>query len=368
MLKKILLSFVLLILAAPCIHAENGDSTTLRQYYALVHSASVAVCKGDYHKASGLFDSAFTMISYPFHTDINNAIYATIYGENPDTAALRRYFDMLQKKGVNIYEKYHRYENYRPYIVSYQAEDSGTVTDKAAQHTIQDAISNDQELRLFSKNYYDEYYHNSLLPAIDKIDSVNFWVVDSILHLSITSGIPIENLIGINAFWDVDIILGHNGGWGRYNKLLCDSMVRLGLMDARVMAHFYDDNCGAFYKDHRIKRSNWKEDYQCDEFYGIYGTLILYVWGDVQFILFLNENEKEVVDRNREHLYLQNIYEECKIRAFAFYHRQEGFSYPMIKMFPGTLEEIKEFESHILEWRPHYIKYNGYEDYELDRQ
>lgn len=208
--------------------------SNLEQYYKNSIEAAVHICKGEYVAAKNSYKKAFSKVSVPFFIDINNAIYAEVNSETPDKALIWEYLLLLQKKGICIHAQYERFSILQPYLADISEYGCFSVEEKSAKTLIEDCIKRDQVLRKFSHEELSAHmaYDPTLLPAINRIDSVNYVLMDSLLHVAYKRGVNIENLVGWENANSITTILLHNEPWGRTNKPFWDSCIARGIVMA----------------------------------------------------------------------------------------------------------------------------------------
>lgn len=342
----------------------------LQKYYEYTHRANVAMCRLNNDLAFKLFDSAFTFMSYPFEVDLNNAVYTGIHSSKPDEDQIVHYMKMMASKGIDLYEKYKDLPGHLSFVSKLQRDEVSTspLLDSSYVKNVKDAIASDQVLRNFSVSLFKRPYENSLLPAIDKIDSMNYQVMDSIFRHALEVNISLEQLLGTEANSDLEIIYIHNVSWGRYNKDLTDSLVAQGIVDARQFAYFYDKNCSSFYGQFPKEGTRWGNEFKCNDFYGIYGTHLVYQYADgTAFIPLLEPWEIAIVNNNRKELFLGDVYEEAKLKVFSHRNNAQGVESPLKAIFPANAQQMAEFEYNLLGWRPGYVKYSPTDSFEFDK-
>ncbi|MCH5685539.1 hypothetical protein LWM68_15540 [Niabella sp. W65] len=328
--KRILLiGFLLLIMTNILGQQTLGycqSSYSVRKYYEYMQRANSEICRFNNELALQLFDSGFTFIQYPFEIDLNNAVYAAIHSKHPDEKKILHYLDLMRSKHMNLSDKYKSLPGHIHYVNKMNKQSSTpSVVNTYYTNLVADAIATDQVLRNFSYEQFKRPYHNSLLPAIDKIDSVNYNLVDSIFRYALKNHIPLEQLLGRDLNSDLEIIYKHNVAWGRYDKALTDSLIFAGLVDARQYATFYDKNCNSFYKPEEARNGKWGKEFQCNFFCGIYATNIAYQYTDGSaFILMLEPEELEIVNQNRKALFLGNVYDDAKMKIFSYRYSSVG--------------------------------------------
>ncbi|MCH5685551.1 hypothetical protein LWM68_15605 [Niabella sp. W65] len=163
---------------------------------------------------------------------------------------------------------------------------------------------------------------------------MNYILLDSIFRHALKVNISLEQLLGIEANSNLEIIYIHNVSWGRYNKDLTDSLIAQGIVDARQYAYFYDKNCDGFYMLSERENIKWAKEFSCNPFYGIYGTHLVYQYADgTAFIPLLEPAEMVPVNKNRKELFLGDVYEEAKLKVFSYRNNAQGVESPLKAVF-----------------------------------
>lgn len=352
-------SFLLVFFSAKSTARENDQAPA---YYSLVHLAYVSLCKEDLNAAALMFDSAFSTMQ-PFFTDLNNALYVQINLPRPDKSKVKQYLLLLQQKGICVHEQYKDIGNYEPYLKLVNYTDCKQVIDSSLWRKVKEAMALDQVLRIFSSDSLGSAYDPRILPALDKADSVNYCLVDSILRLSLERNTPIEELIGYDAFSGLCIILLHNGPWGRYAKNIVDSITLIGLMDNRETSYLYDRNCTGHYR--RKIYGSWAREQSCDIDCQLFGTLLFSQLNDKIYITGIDNIKRSIINNLRKLYNLPDVIEEAKIKAYIAFKLDDGLRYPGMTLI--SYEGAEETFEKNYQGYP-YIRYLHRKDYNFKRE
>jgi len=338
-----------------------GDNNKVAAYYRYVHMAYTSLCKENLPGAAVMFDSAFAIMR-PFFTDLNNAIYTQVSLPVPDRNKVRQYLEQMQQKGICVHKQYKDIARYQACLKLADSacckENGNTVLHKR----IQEAFALDQVLRRFSMDSLGRDYDARILPALDKIDSGNYKLADSILRTALANNVPVEEFTGYEGFQNLWIILLHNGPWNRYDKGLLDSLVWKGAVDNREISFLFDSYCNGNYA--RKIRGNWVREQQCDADGQLFGTMLFNDLDDRIYIADIDTQKKNIIDKRRMLYYLPDAIEEAKIKAYVAFRLDEGLRYPGIVSisYEGA---AGTFEKNYSGYR--YIRYLNKQDYDFNR-
>lgn len=339
-----------------------GESDSLRKYYELTHKAHIELCKGNFSASRVLFDSAFLYTQVPFMPDMNNALYVEVNMSKPDKERIAYYLKGIQQKGFCVHDFYKRREKFLPYLSLVKETGCKQVKDKYLKAVITRAIDADQKIRHDAYKKHQDLYHPSFLPQMKEIDKRNYHIVDSIFRVAQKENVPVENLLGVESYHEAFVILLHNNRWGNNSMPLLYQMARSGLIDARYVALQLDDFCV-------LLASSKAERSVCGGFYRRYGTFALKLTMDRAFIMIPPHETYEEIRKSRKELYLQDLIEESKIKAFASLNSISGIYCPGGLDIDASMgvEQNAAFEKMLLQYNPNIIKYNGKGDFDFDR-
>ncbi|WP_214226678.1 hypothetical protein [Pedobacter sp. B4-66] len=353
---KIASALIYISILTSCTQASAKNS--LQQYYDAVHHANVLICKGDFEGANKVFNAGLKLTKYPFYTDINNAIFAQVNSKSPDTSKIVSYLKMLQHKGICVHEEYEKRDKFRPFLGLVKEAECHKVVNTAARKSVQDAIELDQKPRKDTRGTE----HPAVQSEMRHVDSFNYGLVRKILIEAENKNIPIENLIGNDASTSLFTLIQHNASWGRLDRFQIERLIIKGVLEASSTA----SNLDYFYKIGYIK----KDKDVCDQ-YGLYGNsilLLVYISGPYKpaFISKLSKECYASISKNRKKMYLPDVLEEAKVRAFAFYNFRFGFLYDT-NMIAMSREDADAMEKE-LSSKTKIIKYAGKEDFDFNRE
>src|SRR5690606_5203503 len=153
-------------------HSNFNDSTN--KYWENIEKAHIALCQEQYEEASSYFDKAFPLIKKPFFADLNNAIYVQIKQQNTDSSKVIHWLQSIQNKGICIHERYTDEIDFVWFLDKVSHEKCIQIKSNSLSASIEKLYATDQVLRVFSDDILGQNYDPKLLPAIDRIDSVNF--------------------------------------------------------------------------------------------------------------------------------------------------------------------------------------------------
>lgn len=346
-------------------YTQSNDNGQIDQYYKLVNSAHVHICKTDWESANQDFSEAFKKIPYPFFVDLNNAVYAQVNSTYPDEKAILHYLKKIQFKGVCVHERYKHLDKYLKY--TQQLEHTACrIADSNEYVYINKLLEADQLLRKYSSAILNTPYSPVIMPSIKTIDSLNFLLLDSLLRTP-SKFTTLEERIGYHgiehAFF---VILLHNGPWCNVNDSFLSGLVMKGDMENRLFINLMDHFCTSEYFTIPLENKQFKKEKGCTYSHGIYGTLIYENINDeVFFIRELESKEwEEIVNKRRREYFLNDVYEDAKIVAYMAFNRDKGIGYRHFRFYKSSL--MKEgFEKNYKGTR--YIKYLNAEDYDFDR-
>lgn len=338
-------------------NAQGLKQKRLAKYFENVHQAAVAVCKGEMDLAKSSFNAAFACIPYAYSTDLNNAIYAEIESKNPDTSKVIAYLMQLQRKGVCVHEKYKRQAG----ILSY--------TKLVAESYCKKVKSDEDRLLLAQLIAEDQMVRDSLMKngkseaalkwrqKLYMTDSINYQKILPVLNKALSQKIPLENLIGMEAYFQVMVIILHYSEQ-KYEEQKIFNWVKEGILDPRKALSDYDNCVERGYIQPK------KAPQSCLSFEP-FGTTANIQTFPVTIIRIPPADCLSKINKLRKMYYLQDLIEECKIKSYAEYNRVEGFSYPITSL---SVDEVylEKMEKKIRE-KYKIIKYNGPEDFDFNR-
>lgn len=346
-MKKFLVHFFLITVVSNYANANYSDS--LNRYYQITHKAVVSICNGKYDQAIAYYDSAFYYVNTPFFIDINNAIFAQVSSDHADTSKVISFLKRIQMKGICIHDYYRNRERFKPYLELISEEECSQVIDTINKLAIDSAIVNDQRPRNYSLQKYGDVYHPSVMDEIKRVDSIDYLVIEQIFRSAEAQNISLESLIGMDAIYSTNVILLHYSAYRNYDKILLERLAQKGILDARYTAQMIDDNI-------------WGDDLNRD-----FGTHLIVHNGTIAFVLIPSTDKILELNKNRARLFLPDVIEEGKIRAFAAYNYRYGFNYGVNATIGLDDSQLEQYKIKLGE-NFKIIKYNGRTDFNFGRE
>lgn len=356
MYEKITVLIAVIVLSHMATQGQNIN--TVDSYNKTVHEANIQLCLHHYDRAKKCFDSAF-LIAQPFFTDLNNALVVETLQDQPDTARIIHYLEQIQRKGICVHDKYRKRTTVIPFLRLIEEKDCNTIRDEQVKAIVDTAIARDQAIRNYALEKYKDVYPKAMLPEINRVDSINFFQIDSMLRTLAMGNILIEDVMGTETFYSCMTVLLHNVAWGRDDTGLLISLAQKGLAESAYIALNLDDYCG-------ITRFSDQQP-ECPGF-GYYGTCACTITLRNAYILIPEKNKYEAITRNRRKLFLPDVIEEAKIRAFIAFNLKQGFDYGGINWVWVPEKEEKEFEDELRSRNKNIIKYENGKDFDFNRE
>ncbi len=338
-----------------------SDTANLRLYYEKAHRASVQTCKGNFKQAHNIFDSALSLIPSPFFVDIANALYCKVHSGSKDTLGILRYFKMIQKKGLCVHEEFKDVQLYAPFLNLLEEKDCKQFSDKDMAKKVEFAISEDQRIRSYSIDKFGDPYHQTILPEVRRIDSINYYSIIEILNLAEKKNKPLEDLIGKSNEYSLFTILRHSVPWGRYNIRLLERLIKKGILESRYTTYQIDANCGTSYNGKSY--SNYDAVTNCIKV-KVYGNNIFIATANS--ILIIPPPKLIEMNRRRSNMYLSDAIEDAKIRAYYHLNVNNGFRSTGFMIASGSNDFINDVENNL--GKKNCIRYDSKEDYDFDRK
>lgn len=347
------------------VRAKEKQTLNISVYYELVNNAHLAICKGNFDEAGSLFDKAFGVIKYPFFTDINNAIYSKVNSKFPNKTKIRSYFEMIQRKGICIHDKYKNVPGYSLYLND--IPHSNCALSDSTNYTLLKQIYNtDQNIRTYAIDILNEFYPKILMNSIRTIDSINFKIVDGLFESNKEQNLPLEESFGFQAINEFAfVLLIHGAPWGYTNDTLLSKLCKAGRLDNRLLTTILDAHCSGNYRRGEVENMEWKKKSGCDIGLGLFGNKVLNFINYKAYIPFEQDSSLvNSIDLLRKQYHLPEMYMEAKIRAYSCFNIRNGFYYPgMVSMNAEGLDKRfeKNYQGH------NYIKYENVMDYDFYR-
>lgn len=361
-MRTVVLKLFISLLVANNIYSQE-KVTPVEQYYNKIHLAEIALCKGKLNEGKELYQKSIANNTRAFYTDLNNAIFAEVNSTKPDLNLITSYLNAIQHKGVCVHKKYKDHPKYALYLKQVNHAECNKVKDVSLASSVEKMYATDQVLRNFSADSLGEDYALRLMPAIEKIDSVNFDAIHQLLSMCYKNNLPLEEQIGCDGLEKLFVILLHNGPWGRYDEELLRKMVLAGLIDNRLISFLFDNHCNGNYRQ-EIEDKEWKVNNRCNPDYKLFGTGLAQNINQKIYIVELKHDELLEVNSNRKRLLLFDVYEEAKVKAFVYFNLDNGLYYPGLSSFVSEGMDNR-FEKNYQGYK--YIKYSNLLNYNFNQ-
>jgi len=362
MQKKIMLSIALFFTL------NSYAKSDLEQYYLVSQKATTEVCKGNFDKANELFKLAFKDYHTAFFTDLNNALYAAVRSKVIDSVYIKKLFTEIGTRGIAVKRRYGKKAAYTPFIpiMDLINSDSLPAMDAMAVNLVSDALISDQAIRNISNKFSQPVHYTqstTILPAVRRIDSVNYNEVCALLRAAVKKKENLESTIGYPAVEHLKLILMHSSPWGYYNKELLDSCVAFNVLYAPLVATLYDNYCVSGYLN---TQSAWPREQDAHKVFGLYGTPVSLLFPKSCYLLKVDDDVLNTINSRRKQLYLNDAYENARIITYAFFFGTEGFEYPGISVVEDEGFE-QSFEQRLKDKGKKYILYRSKTDFDYNR-
>lgn len=354
--KIVIIITAIIVFSQTTIRGQNINRVDA--YNKAVHEANINLCLNNYAQAKKCFDSACA-IAPPFFIDLNNALVIETLQDQPDTTRIIHYLEQIQRKGICVHDKYKKRTTVIPFLRLMEEKDCNTIRDEQVKAIVDTAIARDQAIRNYALEKHKDVYPKAMLPEINRVDSINFFQVDSVLRTLLTKNIPIENIMGVDAFSYCMTVLSHNVCWDRDDTDLLISLAQKGLAASAYIAWNLDSYCGA--------TRFLSPQPHCPGF-GYYGTSICTLTFRNAYILIPGKSDYETITHNRQKLFLPDVMEEAKIRACLAFRLKQGFDYGGITWILMPESQEKEFENELHIRNNHIIKYEKGKNFDFNRE
>lgn len=348
------LSLLFLIFCCLTCQVQAQKLGQLAEYFQTVHQAAVAVCKGEMDVAKTLYSSAIKNSSYNYTVDLNNAIYAEVHSEKPDTARIIYYLQKLQKKGICVHKKYERFPKFKPYAELVKEVNCNIVKNNTDRLLLEELLVADQAMRDSMIKYPNSLETQQKLYAVD---SANYQQVSKILDRALLQNIPLDEYIGTDGRFNVSVIVFHYSEQ-RFDAPKIFKLVEAGILDPRDVSVNFDESIERGYIPNLTKTD------ECKWFQPFGTTTTIQTLKEI-IIKIPPETCLLEINEFRKKYYLPDVIEECKIKAYAQYNRKNGFSYRYSNLSFGK-QSLEEFEQKILK-KYKIIKYKDENDYDFNQ-
>lgn len=352
--------FFLIAFGLPCYAlAQNQQKEQLTEYFQIVHRAAVAVCKGEMGIAKDLYSSAIFNAAKTFSIDLNNAVYAEVHSAKPDMAKIKFYLQKLQAKGVCVHEKYRKKANILQYTHLVDESACKKVKSEQERSIMLRVIKDDQSIRdtLINSRSKRSPDLPKVIRRLYAVDSANYQIVLGILNRASNQQIPLQEYIGMEAYYHAMVVI-HHYSEQKYEAKKIFKMAAEGILDPRNVFSNFDDEVQRGYIRTEVIGG------ECGKFQPFGTTSIIQTFPEI-IIKIPPDSCLSKINELRKKYYMQDLIEECKIKAYAQYNTQSGFDYPIIYQAIDAAY-LQEIERKIRE-KYKIIKYRDENDYDFNR-
>lgn len=341
-----------LIVCGLSYYVKAQNQQQLAEYFQTVHQAAVAVCKRDLDGAKHLYSSAIKNARYSYSTDLNNAIYAEVYSDSPDTAIVIAYLKQMQGKGICVHQRYKGRAKILPYTRMTAESGCKKVKSEADRLSVEKLTAQYESVSDSLKRVSNS---SEMARVRLSLDSASYQIVSGILDRALLQNMPLEDYIGVSANVEALTIIF------RYSRQKFDAakifkLVEAGILDPRVVSMRYDES---------IELGYIRASIPCKNFYPYGTSAIMQTYPDI-IIKIPPEPCLAEINKLRKKYYLPEIIEECKIKAYAQYNSLNGFVYGHTILMVEKELFKKMAEGISIKYKT--IQYNGPEDYDFDRK
>ncbi len=336
---------------------QKGDA-----YYKRCFAANTAIAKGDYRTAINIFSGLQKQGYQLFFLDLNNWFYAEVMQDSANGARLKPLLLAIEKQGVCVHKRVKSVKVYQvlnPVITQMPCMEPAH--NSPIKRQIDSMLAGDQGVRSYAEKKYGNPYKPAVYDTMSRTDGQNYQLIGRILA---TNGVD-EAMLGYDPFNSLMNMLDHNAQWGRqYLNAQVIKLVQQGRFDGREVGAYLDRQCLA----DRLRVDDPQPLEPCHEFFARYGTGVLTLFSKIA--IFCEVNEPGLYNSlmaNRAKLYLQDIYQEARIMAYAFYYRNDGFLYTDVGRFPNDKYGQDYAENLRKQGKRKFIQYTSKDDFDFNR-
>lgn len=279
----------------------NIYSQNIIEYNQLINKAELSIIDSNYTKALDFYHTAFSIVEYPFATDLYNALLCATFTENYDLSF--EYMYKLVHKGI-LYKNFENNKYLKPLQTDQRWVDFKNYYDENHEKII-DGFNLELKAELDSMVAKDRaanksrYKDPNLRP---KFDSTIYANTIRLIEIIKNNGFPNENLMGIDNFTSIpfNIVLPFHYFQIINNK---DSLEFFPILEKAVI----DGNL------------NYKHFFgMCGyEFSNIYATKIAYLVDTNIIFPKISNEDVEYINKKRERLGIET-YQESKEKTIFY--------------------------------------------------